>query len=734
MPIILRVAVPIPLRCTFDYLLPENCEINNLRPGIRIAVPFGRQQKIGYLIEITDRSRIPSSRLKAANEILDEKPLLCPIDIKFLLWASRYYHHPVGEVVSSAFPVLLRKGKAAVVKGEKYLITTENGRKVTSDDLKRARRQAELMELLHCSANGLTESMLNRLDWNWRNSAKQLAQKGLIEIREVPKLLNSRPSTKAVQFALNQAQKTAIDRVCNAIGQFTTFLLEGVTGSGKTEVYLRLIEFVLKQDKQVMILLPEISLTPQLEARFRERLAHPIAVFHSRLAQSERQQAWCCFQQGLAPILLGTRSAVFTPMFSPGLIILDEEHDTSFKQQDGFRFSARDIAIARAKQLNIPVLLGSATPSLESLFNVKQGRYRQLCLPERAGNARPPVLKLLDIRNQRLVEGLSPPLLDEIRQTLAREQQVLLFLNRRGFAPTLICHACGWVASCNRCDSHLVIHVAEEKLRCHHCGHEKKLWMQCQSCQGQDVRPLGLGTERIEQALRKLFPKAELTRIDRDTTKRKGSLESFLRRVTSGQVDILLGTQMLAKGHHFPRVALVGILDVDSGLFSTDFRASERMAQLIVQVAGRAGREQIPGTVILQTRHPSEPLLLALVRKGYRSFAENALQERKTALLPPFSYQALLRAEATKQQRPQQFLEQVQNLAMESSIRDIGILGPVAAPLTKKANSYRFQLLFQSSKREQLHNLLTAILPKISELPDSKRVRWSLDVDPVNLY
>jgi len=731
---ILRIAVPIPLRLIFDYLPPENCNGNSLRPGIRVRIPFRGQSKIGYLIDVVEHSEIALSQLKPVDAIVDEEPLISAKDLKFLLWTSRYYHHPVGEVVSSAFPVPLRKGKPAVLRGQKYLFTTQKGRVEKIKGLSRARRQSELMKLLFDSHQGLSAQDLVRLDWNWQNSAKQLVEKGLIEIREVPALLNCEQRSTPAQYSLNAAQKNAIEQVRHAMDKFKPFLLEGVTGSGKTEVYLGLIEFALQQGKQVMVLLPEISLTPQLEARFRKRLAKPIAVFHSGLSESERQQAWLCFRQGLVPILLGTRSAVFTPMRNPGLIILDEEHDASFKQQEGFRFSARDIAIARAKQLCIPVLLGSATPSFESILNANKGRFELLCLPERAGRASTPRLKLLDIRNQRLEEGLSPQLVAEIRRVLALGEQVLLFLNRRGFAPILICHACGWIASCSRCDSRLVVHFGHGKLRCHHCGYEQVIFTQCQSCETPDLRTLGLGTERVERGLGKFFPQAKIVRIDRDSTQRKGSLESVLRQVTCGNIDILLGTQMLAKGHHFPKVTLVGILDVDAGLYSTDFRASERLAQLVVQVAGRAGREQKPGKVVLQTRHPDHPLLMALIQKGYRGFIDNALSERKAALLPPFSFQALMRAEATNTETPLQLLKDVQKLAAGSSIVDTSVFGPVSAPLTKKAGLYRFQLLFQSPKRENLHRLIGRILPKVIALPTSKRVRWSLDVDPLDFY
>ncbi len=731
---ILRIAVPIPLRRIFDYLPPENCNGNELRPGIRITVPFRGQKKIGYLIEVADHSEMPLSRLKPIGEIIDEEPLISTKDLKFLLWTSRYYHHPLGEVISSAFPIPLRKGKPAVLSSHQYLFTTEKGRTSQISDLSRARRQTELMRMLLASPQGLGARDLAGLGCNWRNSAKQLVEKGLIEIKRIPTLLSCAQSATPASYSLNPAQKMAIEQVSRAMGRFKTFLLEGVTGSGKTEVYLGLIEFALRQGKQVMVLIPEISLTPQLEARFRERLAEPIAVFHSGLSESERQQAWLCFRQGLAPVLLGTRSAVFTPMRNPGLIILDEEHDASFKQQERFRFSARDISIVRAKQLGIPVLLGSATPSFESIFNAKRGRFEQLFLPERAGIALPPVIKLLDIRNQPLEEGLSPPLVAEIKRTLAVGEQVLLFLNRRGFAPILICHGCGWIASCTRCDSRLVIHVSHGKLRCHHCGYEQIILKLCQSCGAQDLHPLGLGTERVEGGLGGLFPNAKIVRIDRDSTQRKGHLESVLRTVTSGCVDILLGTQMLAKGHHFPTVTLVGILDVDAGLYSTDFRAPERLAQLIVQVAGRAGREQKPGKVILQTHNPDHPLLNALIQKGYRGFVDNALAERKAALLPPFSFQALMRAEATNTESPMRLLKEVRNLAVELRIIDTSVFGPVSAPLTKKAGLFRFQLLFQSPERKNLHRLLELILAKVSALPSGKRVRWSLDVDPLDFY
>jgi primosomal protein N' (replication factor Y) len=483
-----------------------------------------------------------------------------------------------------------------------------------------------------------------------------------------------------------------------------------------------------------MVLLPEISLTPQLEARFRARFSAPVAVFHSALADGERRRAWLAMQRGEAAILLGTRSAVFTPMKSPGLIVLDEEHDTSFKQQDGFRFSARDVAVMRARLLNIPVMLGSATPSLESLYNVRQGRYGLLRLPERAGGAVKPRFRVLDIRGQRLVEGISSQLAADIGEALARGEQALLFVNRRGFAPTLICHGCGWVAQCRRCDANLVIHVGEQRLRCHHCGFEQALPKTCTGCGEGELYPLGLGTERVEAALAEFFPEARVARIDRDSTRRKGRLQSLLDDIRAGRIDILIGTQMLAKGHHFPGVTLVGIIDVDAGLYSTDFRAEERTAQLIVQVAGRAGREERPGAVILQTRHPDHPLLQILVREGYSAFALAAAAEREAAVLPPYSYQALWRAEATRAEAPARFLGQLAGLVRQHPGPSLQVLGPAPAPLARRAGRHRWQLLLQSAKRAELHGAVARLLAAAPNLDDARRVRWSIDIDPVDLY
>ncbi len=733
--LIFRVAIAVPIYRLFDYLAPENIGLAKIKPGIRLEVPFGKAKKIGFLVECVQHSDIDVGKLKRVERILDETPLLSAKDLALLHWASGYYHHPLGEVFSAAFPVALRQGKSAVIQIEKRYVLTELGRAIDSEQLKRSPKQKSVLEKFQAHSSSLSEAELSAWNQNWRTSVKQLLDKSLLQL--AASALGIQQGESIIRnngLNCNPPQQAAIDAVCDSLGKFGVFLLEGVTGSGKTEVYMQIIRAVLERGQQVLVLLPEITLTPQLEDRFRQRFTVSIAISHSKLTDRQRACAWLTMQRGECSMLLGTRSALFTPLKNPGLIILDEEHDASFKQQEGFRFSARDVAVVRAKLLNIPVLLGSATPALESLQNVDNKRYRLLHLPERAGNATAPVLQLLDIRNKRMQEGLSEALITEIRQTLDKNEQVLLFLNRRGFAPTLICHGCGWVARCQRCDANLVIHYEVGALRCHHCGQEQRLIKQCPACKTGELTPLGLGTERVEKVLAELFPDKTIVRLDRDSTQRKGALENYLQQINQGEVDIILGTQMLAKGHHFPNVTLVAILDVDSGLFSIDFHAPEKMAQMIVQVSGRAGRAEKPGRVIMQTRQPDHPLLTTLITQGYGSFARTALAERKEAALPPFSYQALLRVQATDAEMPKLFLHAVVQLAQEHSKGRTLILGPVAAPMARRAGLYRYQLLLQNSKRPELHALLDVLMPLIEKIKQAKKVRWSLDVDPADLY
>ena len=730
---VLRVAIPLPLHSSFDYLPPAGCDPQQLQPGIRLRLPFGRSQTIGILLEVAPGTDVPANKLRAAIEVLDSHPVIAAEQMKLLLWAAHYYHHPIGEVLAAAQPALLRQGEPATARHRSLWHITDEGRKTDAASLgKRAKRQADLLQRLQAAGNGLTAEQLSELPRTWIAAMAALVKKGWATIEQVPSL-NIGSGEEKSGPRLNEQQQQAMALIRFHQNEFSTFLLDGVTGSGKTEIYLRTIESVLKQARQALVLIPEITLTPQLVERFRRRFNTPIAVLHSALNDRERLNAWLYAASGEASIVIGTRSAIFTPLKTPGVIIIDEEHDPSFKQQSGFRYSARDLAMVRARQQQIPVILGSATPSFESMLNAQAGRYHHLSLPQRAGSAKPPKVSLLDVRSQPMEDQISQALQQQMQKHLDAGNQVMLFLNRRGFSPTLICHECGWIAECKRCDTHMTLHQKKRQLRCHHCGSQKPVARQCPSCGSSDLRPVGCGTERIEEALGKHFPDQKVTRIDRDSTRRQGSLENKLDDIHGGESNILIGTQMLAKGHHFPNVTLVGILDGDQGLFGVDFRASERMAQLIVQVAGRAGREEKIGHVLIQTHHPDHPLLQLLCHQGYHAFAEAALSERQLAALPPYSHMALLRAEANQSLPPENFLEQARHLGQQMAIAGVEFYGPMPAPMERRAGKYRAQLLLQAEQRQQLHRLLDQWVVQLNRLPEARKVRWSLDVDPVDL-
>lgn len=716
-------------------------------PGTRVRVPFGRGARVAVVLEHTDHTDIPRTRLKRITAALDPAPIVDSDYLDFLRWASDYFHHPVGEVVLTALPTPLRAGKPLPTGGETRWRLTAEGASLRKDRFRRAPRQAAVWELMATRSDGVARADLAALEGDWRGAVATLITRGWVEAFE---------QKAGVQKAWgvpgspdwpvpNEEQQRAIEAVWAAREGFRSFVLDGVTGSGKTEVYLSLIARTVAEGRQAMVLIPEIGLTPQIVARLEERLSVPMAVLHSGLSDGERLEAWAAAREGRAAVVVGTRSAIFTPLARPGLFVVDEEHDSSFKQQEGFRYSARDLAIVRASRCGVPVVLGSATPSLESLNNVATGRYEGLRLSRRAEGALTPTVDVLDLRGQPFEEGVSQRLASAIGQCLADGEQALLFVNRRGYAPILICHACGWQADCDRCDAHMVYHRTSGRLRCHHCAAERGVPEACPECAGADLRALGLGTQRVVAALRERFPEARIDRVDRDSTRRKGALEDVLAAIHAGETDILVGTQMLAKGHHFPNVTLVGILDADGGLFGADFRAAERMAQLLVQVAGRAGRGQRPGRVLIQTHHPDHPLLRVLVREGYRRFGEAALEERRQAALPPFSWLALLRAEAPQRDRAMAFLEEARQLvdrflAVEKSaggdpqgkvaVRKLQALGPVPAPMERRAGRFRGQLLLQSEERGPLHGLLTPWLEALEGLKSGRRVRWSLDVDP----
>ena len=722
---VLQVAVPVPVRHRFDYLPPQPGRLSQVRPGVRVRVPFGRTSAIGVVVDVVADSAVDATRMRRVREVIDDEPLLDPVILELLVWASGYFQHPIGEVVTGTLPRLLRLGRAPKAEQSILYAASAAGADAYTRGIARAPVQERLLGLV-MAGGSVPEAALAAGHREWRRPLRALIAKGWVEpVAEAPRAAG--PADRPV---LNADQQRAVDAVRAHLSAFEPFVLEGVTGSGKTEVYLRLIEEVVRNGRQALVLIPEIGLTPQLLARFHARLACRVEALHSGLSDGERLSAWTHARNGTAEVIVGTRSAVFVPLARPGLFIVDEEHDLSFKQQEGFRYSARDLAVVRARDAGVPVVLGSATPSLEAVDNVRRGRYRRLDLPHRAGGATPPRIDVVDLRTRPFDSGLCDVLIEALEQVKARSEQALLFINRRGYAPLLVCHGCGWIAECRRCDARLVYHRGDGRLRCHHCAAEHALIVECPECASRDMRRLGLGTERVANALESRIDGLRVARMDRDVTRRRGSLETLLDRIHAGDVDVVVGTQMLAKGHHFPNVTLVAILDADGGLFGVDFRAPERMAQLLLQVAGRAGRSDRAGRVLLQTHHPDHPLLRVLVREGYRKFCEGALAERRRARLPPYASLALVRAEASNREAPQAFLGDAEACAKRHSHQGVSVLGPVPSPMERRAGRYRAQLLVDAGTRTALQRFLPVWIERLEALASARRVRWSVDVDP----
>jgi len=727
-----RVVLDMPLRRRFDYLPPKEDPGKPIRPGVRVRVPFGRQRLIGVVTEEAASSDIAPERLKPILEVLDAEPVLDPSMLALLTWSADYYHHPIGEVLSAALPKALRLGAAAAAVRRRWVATVAGRNAAEGGEPRRAPLQRRV--LLHLMANeARSAEELASLLPSSRAAVQALARRGWIDSLEEPLVAAPMPvASHAEGFALNIEQHAAVAAVSAGIDRFGVYLLHGITGSGKTEVYLHLVARVLAQGRGALILVPEIGLTPQLVGRFRERFSAPLAVLHSGLTDRERLDAWRSAFAGHARIVLGTRSAVFAPVRALGLIVVDEEHDASFKQHEGgFRYSARDLAVVRAQRAAVPIVLGSATPAFETLYNAAAGRYQRLSLPRRTAQAQAPHLGLIDLRANAVQAGISTPVIDAMKRHLSADGQVLVFLNRRGYAPTLLCTACGWTAACQECDARLTVHQAAGRLRCHHCGADAPLPKSCPQC-GFAVRPVGQGTERIEEKLGELFPDVPCVRLDRDAVRRRGDIEAAMQRMASGDARILVGTQMVTKGHDFPNVTLVVVMNADRGLFSTDFRAPERLAQTIVQVAGRAGRGDKPGEVLIQTEFPDHPLLRSLLAQGYDGFARTALMEREEAAWPPYSRLAAVRDSAESAAAALEFLSDARLLArLPAKVR---LLGPVPAAMAKRAGRYHAQLLIESADRGALHRFLDGWISDIEQLPSSRRVRWALDVDPLELF
>jgi primosomal protein N' (replication factor Y) len=674
--------------------------------GTRVKVPFARGTTVG--ICVSDTVENPHKTLKDVESVLDTAAIV-PAELMALAhWMSNYYHYPLGEILATVLPAAARRGATCSIDPPDHW-------RVSSDAFDNARAPAQAALFNDLLQQGPTATADLVAAGHSRATLKNLSKGNYIERCE-PDITppSETPPTPT------DAQNTAIKAVAAALKSFTPFLLEGVTGSGKTEVYLRTIAPVVESGQQVLVLVPEIALTPQTLSRFQRRFGQ-VGMLHSNLSDNERLQTWLKCAAGEISVLIGTRSAVFTPFKALGLVIVDEEHDSSYKQGDGLRYSARDLAIKRAQTHQVPVVLGSATPSLESLYNANLGRYQKLDLPYRAGNAQMPSYRVIDMRGIQHTDGISVPLERVIRDHLRAQGQVLVFLNRRGFAPTLLCAGCGWQAHCSDCDARLTLHKNPSHLVCHHCSLKFQVPKTCEGCGGNGLIPVGLGTQRTESGLQNLFGDVPVYRIDRDTTRTNAKLEAQFAKVNQGDPCIMVGTQMLAKGHHFPNVTLVAVLNADAGFASADFRAPERTAQLIVQVAGRAGREQRPGQVWIQSYQPENVLLQRLINEGYPGFAAAELAERAKNGFPPMHSMALLRAESAQGQEAMELLNQ-----LKAQLSGVEIMGPVPAPLARIANRNRFQLMLLAPKRTQLHAALRRL--QIPKVPYT--LRWSIDIDP----
>ncbi|MBZ2170149.1 primosomal protein N' [Marinobacter sp. F4216] len=716
-----RIALNRPIRQLFDYTVPVELQ---LQPGQRVHVPFGRQKITGIVVETG--SKPPAGiTLKPVSYALEDWPALPAETFRLLSWASDYYQHPLGECLFTALPPALRRGQPAEEKPEICWRATSASPELPAN----AHKQKALLTLLQEHPEGLATSAITKSGYT-QQQLKSLAGKGLAEslIRKPEPASHTADSDVTTGPTLSPAQENAAEQLVEGENGFNPCLLFGITGSGKTEIYLDYLKKNLARDKQALVLVPEINLTPQTVARFQRYFGARIAVWHSALNDRERLETWLKIRNGEPIILIGTRSAALLPFTQLSAIIVDEEHDSSYKQGDGFRYSARDVAVYRAHLNHCPIILGSATPSLESLNNAKQGKYKLVRLEERAKNAAPPSLSLLDIRSRPLEGGLSRPAISAIQQALNKGEQALVFVNRRGFAPVMMCFDCGHTVECPRCDTRLTYHRRDRAMRCHHCDYQTAATEACPECQSEAFKPVGQGTERTEDILGEAFPDTPVVRVDRDSTQRKGSIQAILKQVNKGEPCILVGTQMLAKGHDFPNVTLVVVVNADGGLFSVDFRAPEQLIQTLLQVSGRAGRGAKPGEVLIQTCHSDHPLLKALCRGNYLEITDQLLAERESGLLPPFRAMAILRAEGNTMEQSLQFLDSVKPMTQRPGIET---WGPLPALIARRADRHRAQLIINSGTRKSLNHLLRQICHHLDLAATRGKVRWMIDVDPL---
>jgi primosomal protein N' (replication factor Y) len=726
MTLILHVAIPCPLQTIFDYVLVDSKKTASC--GMRVLVSFRSRQLVGIITgtsKVKDEKQI--EKLKTIDKIIDDHILIPHASCDLIQWVSDYYHHPIGECFQAALPQKLRNIEPAEIKTEPYWRIA----KKTSKN-KLGKKQQQIVTYLERYPKGVSQQQITEVIGSCKSSLLSLEQKKIIvqqpKVKQTIKVCDIKPS-----HTLSEQQQDVVDTIWSEKDKFNPFLLHGITGSGKTEVYIQLTKRIIEKGKQTLILIPEIGLTTQFVERFRQHLSANIVVLNSSVSDGDRKQAWLLAREGLADVIIGTRSAVFTPLKNIGLIIIDEEHDNSYKQQDGLRYHARSVALVRAKRAKIPIVLGSATPSLESLYNVEQRRYKLLTLTERATGASLPKIRVVDSEGPTAKSGISSILYKAIQQQISLDNQVLLFVNRRGYAPVLMCHDCNWVAACTSCDAKMIVHQTRNILMCHHCGLIHRLIKHCPTCKTTELKTYGVGTQQLEQTLQNYFPEVPVIRIDRDSTQKVNAFADIINDIQQGGAKILVGTQMLAKGHDFHNVTLVGVLDADQGLFSADFRATETLAQLITQVTGRAGRGKKSGEVFIQTSQPQNEFWKDLIGHDYSYIAQKILEQRKLMAMPPVGSLCVIRAEDKQQQLAMDFLSEVLSLLNQDASQQVMVLGPVPAIMEKRSGRYRAQLLLSSQQRKPLHQLLDNTMDVISKLKLARKVRWSIDIDPVDL-
>ena len=727
---IVRIALDVPVPTLFDYTVAEGVRVV---AGQRVVVPFGRRQMVGVVMACVNSTEVSAQRIKAVIQVLHDSMPLAHGTLDLLHFCSDYYRYPVGQTVLSALPTRLRSAKPVTIKAVLSYRLSACGTALDLDTFpKRKVVQRRILEKLAGQPCNLAQ--LKALSATAGTQLNALIAERWVESFSGGLPLATSGQTSVIPFcnahSLSGEQQIAVDSVTQTSG-YACFLLHGITGSGKTEVYVHLMHQLLQRGGQVLLLVPEINLTPQLENYFRGRFPDVNLVsLHSGLSEGERLHNWLQAQSGAAQIVLGTRLAVFAELPRLALIIVDEEHDSSFKQQDGLRYSSRAVAFFRANQCAVPIVLGSATPSLESYHNAQGGRYQMLKLTSRAqADARLPSVRCVHIQQTVMHHGVSENLLREIAQRIERKEQSLMFINRRGYAPVLMCGGCGWLSGCKNCAGKMVVHLQEQRLRCHHCGYQVRVPTACPSCGHADLHPVGSGTQRVEGVLQERFPKARILRVDRDSTRSSRAWKIMREQIHANEVDILVGTQMLAKGHDFPALTLVGVLNPDSALYSSDFRAAEKLFAQLVQVAGRAGRADKPGEVIIQTAFPDHPLFRALQTHDFEGWAASQLAERQMAGFPPFVYQAMLRAEGKIETAVYRYLNDARAAAI-SLQHKVEVFGVVPAALPRRANHLRAQLLMQARSRKALQQFLRAWQPLLDALPAAK-LRCSLDIDPL---